>query len=78
MVILTAPVPEFESSGFLCKFQIMPCDIFQSEVHLRTLIKVPASVTGCDFQSLSEQFPCLHQGMQCTLGEVELRSVIHA
>lgn len=75
MVILTAPVPEFESSGFLCKFQIMP---FQSEVHLRTLIKVPASVTGCDFESLSEQFPCLHQGMQCTLGEVELCSVIHA
>lgn len=56
----------------------MPCDIFQSEVHLRTLIKAPTSVTDCDFQSWSEQFPCRYRGMQCTVGEVELGSVMHA
>lgn len=68
---------EFESSGFLYKLKIMPRDISESEVHLKTLIKAPTNVTDCDFQSWSEQFPCLYQGMQCTLGEVELRSLIH-
>lgn len=64
ILILTAPVSgnlDLNQAGFYLKCKIIACDMFQSETprYLRNLIKIPANVGDCDFQSWSEQFLCL-------------------